>query len=588
MLSSLRFAFRQLAKTPGFTTVVVLTLALGLGATTAIYSVVNGVLLRPLAFREPERLLFLGESIPVSGPGVWPASARHFTEWRKQATSFENLSVVDPGWASLTGNGEPERVDWMRVSANLFATLGVQPALGRAFLAGEDEAGKDRVVLLSDRFWRRKYHANPAVIGTTIMLDDEAQVVVGVLPAWFRFPNAHTLLSYHTALTQPDLFKPKVFSAQELDVLMGNFNYGVIGRLKPGITAQAALTELNGLGVQLAQLSGQKVALRAVVTPLQETVVGKSRLGLLVLLGAIGTVLLIICVNVANLLLVRAEARSADSAIRMALGASRAQLLRQALTETLLLAFFGGALGLAVAAAGLRFLIRIAPADIPRLEEVRLDGRVLWFAIALTTLTGLIFGLAPAWRTASNDPQNALKSRGRTLAGAGSRLRTALIIAESGLSAALLILAGLLLTSFSRLIRVEKGFSAPTVLAAEITIPKAKYQKAEQQNDFFERVVARRMNEIGIRTALGARPGHLVWMVLRQGLTPVVLGLFGGTAVALAMSRVLGSLLYEVRPYDPATLAAVALILLLTAVFACLLPARRATRVSPVDALRAE
>jgi ABC-type antimicrobial peptide transport system permease subunit len=293
-------------------------------------------------------------------------------------------------------------------------------------------------------------------------------------------------------------------------------------------------------------------------------------------------------VNVANLLLVRAEARSADSAIRMALGANRAQLLRQALTETLLLAFFGGALGLAVAAAGLRFLIRIAPADIPRLDEVRLDGGVLWFALALTTLTGLIFGLAPAWRTASNDPQNALKSRGRTLAGAGSRLRTALIIAESGLSAALLILAGLLLTSFSRLIRVEKGFSAPTVLAAEITIPKAKYQKAEQQNDFFERVVARRMNEIGIRTALGARPGHLVWMVLRQGLTPVVLGLLGGTAVALAMSRVLGSLLYEVRPYDPATLAAVALILLLTAVFACLLPARRATRVSPVDALRAE
>src|SRR5664280_1418682 len=635
------------------------------------------------------------------------------------------------------------------------------------------------------------------------MLDDEAQVVVGVLPAWFRFPNAHTLLSYHTALTQPDLFKPKVFSAQELDVLMGNFNYGVIGRLKPGITAQAALTELNGLGVQLAQLSGQKVDLRAVVTPFQETVVGKSRLGLLVLLGAIGTVLLIICVNVANLLLVRAEARSADSAIRMALGASRAQLLRQALTETMLLAFFGGALGIAVAAAGLRFLIRIAPADIPRLDEVRLDGGVLWFALALTTLTGLIFGLAPAWRTASNDPQNALKSRGRTLAGAGSRLRTALIVAESGLSAALLILAGLLLTSFSRLIRVEKGFSAPTVLAAEITIPKAKYQQAEQQNDFFEHVVARlnaspevvsaaftsalplkgeiwidsvwlpgdarpvferpstnvrfispdyfrtmgipllagrsfrvsdqgrkvaviserlahalwpgldvigrnfeggfglyevvgvvgdvradahkpaapifyhpywdwppqsstivaraagdprsigdvvrqavravdadvpvpslnTMQEVledslaqrrfqmalaatfaatalllaalGIygvvacsvarragskhaQTAVSSQPGHLVWMVLRQGLTPVVLGLFGGTAMALAMSRVLGSLLYEVRPYDPATLAAVALILLLTAVFACLLPARRATRVSPVDALRAE
>jgi predicted permease len=803
VFSHLRFAFRQLAKTPGFTAVVVLTLALGLGASTAIYSVVNGVLLRPLAFREPDRLLYLAESIPGNGPAVWPASARHFTEWRQQATSFESLSVIDPAGASVTGQGEPEQVEMMRVSANLFATLGVQPALGRAFLAGEDEAGRDRVVLLSDRLWRRKYRADPAVIGTTIMLDGEAHTVTGVLPAWFRFPNAHTLLSYHASLARPDLFKPKVFSAEELGFLMGNFNYGVIGRLKPHVTAQAALTELNGIGAHLARLFGQKIDLRAVVTPFQEAVVGKSRLGLLMLLGAIGAVLLIICVNVANLLLVRAEARSADAAIRMALGASRAQLLRQALTETSLLAFLGGGLGVAVAAAGLRFLVRFAPADLPRLDEVRLDGRVLWFALALTTLTGLIFGLVPAWRTASADPQNALKSRGRALAGAGSRLRTALVVAETGLSAALLIVAGLLLASFSRLIRVEQGFSAPAVLAAEVAIPKAKYRQPEQQNDFFERVVARlnaspgvvsaaftsalplkgeiwidtvwlpgdsrplferpstnvrfispdyfrtmgipllagrsfdpsdrgkkvaviserlahsfwpgldaigrkfeggsglfevigmvgdvradahkpavpifyhpywdwppqsstivaraagdprsiagairqavhavdadvpvpgmhtmqevledslaqrrfqmalatafaatalllaalgiygvvsysvtrRTNEIGIRTALGARPSSLVRMVLRQGLTPVALGWLTGVVAAFALSRVLGSLLYEVRPDDPATLAAVSTLMAAVALAACWLPARRATRVDPMIALRAE
>jgi putative ABC transport system permease protein len=803
MAPSLRLAVRQLSKSPGFAAVVVLTLALGIGSTTAIYTVVRGVLMRPLPFREPDRLVFLGESIPSTALGVWPVSARHFTEWRSRSASFESLSVIDPGVVGLTGNGEPERLEEIRASASLFTTLGVQPEIGRGFLPGEDGAGRERVVVLGNGFWRRKYNADPSVVGTPIMLDGQAYTVVGVLPARFRFPSAHALLSNYSGSAQPDIFRPKVFSSDELGVLMGNFNYGVIGRLKAGVGLQVAQAELTGICSQLARQSGQASDLRAIATPLQEMIVGKARLGLLVLMGAIGAVLLIICVNLANLLLVRAETRAADSAIRLALGASRAHLLWQSLSETMLLALLGGALGVAVAASVLGFLVRLAPPDIPRMDEVRLDGGVLFFALALTGLTGLVFGLGSAWRSASNDPQGALKSHGRSLAGAGRRLRNALVVAETGISAALLILAGLLFGSFSRLVRVDTGFSAPTVLAADVSIPRAKYRDTDKRNAFFERVianlaaspgvssaaivsvlplkgeswidaawlpgdarplferpstnvrfistdyfrtmgipllqgrgfvradndrnvaviseslarvlwkgadpigrsfeggfgsyrvigvvgdvrsdapkaaapifyhlywdwpplestvvaravgdplsiaaamrqavrsadpdvpvpslrtmrevledslaqrrfqmmlgaafaatalllaafgiygvvacsVARRTAEIGIRSAFGAQPSDLRWMVLRQGMAPVVVGLLGGIAAALALSRVLSGLLYEIRPYDPATLAAVASILLATAAAACLLPARRATRVNPVEALRAE
>jgi putative ABC transport system permease protein len=803
MQASLRLAIRQLAKTPGITAIVVLTLALGIGATTAIYSVVNGVLLRPFAFREPDRLFFLGESIPGLEFGVLPVNARHFTEWREQSASFEKLAAISAGSVSFTGKGEPERLEEMRVSANLFDTLGVQPAIGRGFLPEEDRAGKDRVVVLGHQFWQRMFHADPGIIGATIRLDNEAYTVVGVLPASFHFPNAHALLFFYPGLTQPDLFRPLVFSAGELGQQMGSFNYAAIGRLRTGVDRSAAEAELTGICVQLSKQSGQKVDLRAVVTPFQEAIVGKVRLGLLVLMGAVGAVLLIICVNLANLLLVRAEGRAVDSAIRLALGASRFHLLRQSLVETLLMALFGGALGVALAAASIRFLVQVAPPDIPRLDDVRLDGGVLAFAVTLTSLIGLIFGLAPAWRTASNDPQDILKSRSRTLAGDDRRLRNVLVVVESGLSATLLILAGLLLASFSRLVHVPTGFTAPTVLAADISIPWTKYKEAAQKNAFFEHVVsnlasspgvasaamisalplkgetwidnawlpgdsrpvfdrpstnvrfvspeyfrtmgipllagrtfalndrerkvaviserlahslwpgsnaigrsfecrsgfyevigivgdvradankaavpisyqpywdwpplsstivaravgdprsiavtmrkavasvdpdvpvpsprtmqevledslsqrhfqamlgtvfaatalllaalgiygvvscsvARRTNEIGIRAALGAQPSDLRWMVVRQGLAPVCIGLLGGIVAALALGQIFGGLLFEIKPYDPTTIAAVALVMLTTAATACLLPARRATRVDPVEALRNE
>lgn len=803
MSDSLRLAIRQLAKMPGITAIVILTLALGIGTTTTIFSVVNGVLLRPFAFREPDRLAFISELMPSNGFGNFPVNAHHFTEWRRQSASFASLSVLSGASINLTGKGEPEQLEDMRVSANFFTTLGVQPAIGRGFLPDEDRAGKDQVVVLGNQFWQRKFQADPGIVGSTIMLDDRAYTVAGVLPAWFHFPSPHAVSHFYSGMNQPDVYIPLVFSADELGRLMGDFNYGAIGRLKPGVTGAAAQSELTGICAQIAKQAGLKLELRAIVMPFQEAIVGRSRLGLLVLMGAVGAVLLIICVNLANLLLVCAEGRAGESAIRLALGASRFHLLRQSLIETLLMALAGGTLGVGLAASLMKSLLRVAPSDIPRLDEVRLDRGSVIFALALTTLIGLIFGLGPAWRIASSDPQAVLKSRGRSLAGEGRRVRNALVVVESGLSATLLILAGLLLSSFSRLVHVPTGFTAPTVLAADISIPGTKYKDAAQRNAFFERVVvklesspgvvsaaiisqlplrgetwiddvwipgdprpmferptanvrfvsaeyfqtmgipllagrvfspgdrgrkvtvisdrlahavwpgenaigrsfqggmglrevigivgdvkadankaavstlydpywdmppvnstvvaraagdprsiaasvrqavasidpdvpvpsvrtmqevlddslsqrhfqailstvfaatalllaalgiygvvsysvARRRNEIGIRAALGAKPSDLRWMVLWQGLTPVCLGLLAGIAAALALGQVLGGLLFEIEPYNPTTIATVALIMLGTAAAACLLPARRATLVDPVEALRSE
>ena len=334
-------------------------------------------------------------------------------------------------------------------------------------------------------------------------IDGEPHTIVGVLPAAFHFPSAHALLSYSTTTSMAGLFRPLAFTADERAELMGRFNYAVIGRLKPGISPAAAQTELDGIAAQLVAQSGQKVNLGAIVTPLQGALVGRARAGLLMLLGAVSAVLLIVCVNLANLLLARAERRAAEVAIRMTLGAGRGRVLRQVLTETMVLALGGGALGLGLAAAGLRVLVRGVPADIPRLDEVRLDAGILGLGLTLSLLTGLLFGIVPAWRAASADPQAALKAGGRTVAGGkeGRRLRQILVTAEAGLSSVLLITAGLLLASFARLMHTDQGFSAPTVLAADIGIPRVKYRDNAQRDGFYVRLLAELAGTPGIVSA---------------------------------------------------------------------------------------
>ncbi len=805
----IRYGLRTLAKDRRFTLTAVLTLALGIGATTAVFSLVNGVLLRPLPYPQPRQLVWLHEFLPALAEKfpVLPVNARHFLQWRQTSSSFASLSLLKPGTMNLTGREEPEILHVVAASANLFETLAVQPALGRSFLPEEDEEGRHRVVVLSDRCWRRKFRADPSILGTTVTLDQEVYTIIGVLPPDFRLPCPNPFGAIELALhAQSDLYTPKVFTPAEKKELMGMFNFDVLGRLKAGVTREEALAELNVLADGLVKMAGENVELHAIVKPLREAMIEDCRRGLLLLLGAVGAGLLIACLNLASLGLVRTERRGFDAALRTALGATRGQLLRQTLTETGLVVLAGAILGIAVANTGLGLLVRLAPSDLPRLDEARIDGPALLFALAVTMTALLLSGLLPAWRATQSRPEHVLRAAGRTFAtAAGLRLRSTLVSIEVGLGVILLVVAGLLLHSFARVMRADKGYSAPTVLAVDIAPSPAKYDDWERRRQFHARLleevssapgvrsaalvsalpltgqdwvcsvwlvgdsrrdlerpmanvrfisaeyfgtmgipllegrtfaqtdrarpvaivsrrlaqvlwaqdngivgrrflhegtaeyevigvaadvrthvdretipvlyrpywdkapektvvvaraagdpysiagavraairradadtpvagmrtmqnvldesvsqrrfqmliaslfavcalllaalgiygvvsysVARQTRDIGIRAALGARPVDLCGMVLLRGMMPVGLGLFAGVAGALAVGRLLGSLLYEVSPYDPLTLAVVGVVVSAVALAACYLPARQAARTDPIGALRYE
>jgi len=498
MLSDLRHALRSLARVPGFTAVAVLTLALGIGACTAIFSIINGVLLRPLGFRNPRQLVWLQESAPAFGTASLPVNAHHFLIWRERAKSFAGLSVIAPGSVNLTGLERPEQLSLVGVSTDFFELLGTPPALGRGFLPGEETGGRNQVVVISDALWRRNFSADPSVVGRKITLDGVPHTVVGVLPSDFQFAHVRQ----QGGSPRPDVFRPKVFDQDELRELLGRHNYGTIARLRPGVTLGQAEAELNGIATQITREAGHPdFVLRALVEPLQEAVVGQSRRGLLVLFAAVASVLLIACVNLMNFLLAQAERRSGEFAVRRALGAGRFHLLRQALIEALVVAFVGGALGVLFAEWGLDFLLRLAPADLPRLAEVRLDTGVLLFALAATLCIGLLFSLAPAWLMMRADPREALSTGNRTITGGRRRWSNTLVAAEVALSLMLLATAALFARSFIRLLRTEQGFSAPTVLSGEVAIPFFKYQKPEQRTAFFEEVVRRLANTPGVAAA---------------------------------------------------------------------------------------
>jgi len=502
----IKYGLRLLARSRGFAVVAVLTLALGIGATTAVFSLVNGVLLRPLAYPDADRLVWLHEFIPQIAEKypVLPVNARHFLEWRERCSSFANLSLVAPGTTNLTGWGQPEALEVVEVSANVFETLGVQAARGRTFAAEEDLDGHNHVAVISNGLWRRKFNADPAIIGTAVTLDSEMYTVVGVLPPEFRFPNPDPLdVAELRTSARPDLFIPKIYTAQEKRELMGMFNFSVIGRLNDRTTRAEALAELNVIAVQLVEMAGEPLELCAVVKPLKEALVEDSRRGLLILLGAVGSGLLIACLNLVSVNLVQAERRSFDTAVRAALGANRAQLLRQALTETALCSVLGAAFGLVVAGAGLRLLVAIAPSDIPRLGEVRIDANVLVFALALTVGTGLLSGLLPAWHGTRARPERALRATGRTATAAVGplRVRSALVTAEVALGVVLLMATGLLLRSLVRIMRSDQGFHAPAVLAADMAPPQARYGNKEQKYSFHRRLLDQVISAPGVASA---------------------------------------------------------------------------------------
>jgi putative ABC transport system permease protein len=806
MLFDIRYALRTLARNRGFAAVAILTLALGIGANTAIFTAFSGVLLHPLPYPQPDRLVAIQEIVPKFSRfgATLPVNSWHFREWRKQNRSFDSLAMLLGVNFTLTSSGEPERIDGARVSSSLFPMLGIQAALGRTFLEEEDQPGHDRVVVISDRLWVRRFQRDPKVVGSKIVLDGMPFEVVGVLAASARVPKE--------GQTNEDIWKPFAIADEELSI-MGEFNYDCVGRLKPGTSMERATADLNVIQHGISESMADKTELRVALTGLQGHITGSSRASLTLLLAATAAVLLIVVVNLANLLLARAAGRSKELAVRAAIGAGMGRLMRQMLTESLILAVAGGALGTLAARWALAAIIWKAPLDIPGLQDIHMDVTALAFVTLVSIASGVLFGLLPAWRTAHADPQAALNSAGRgTIDRAGGRVRSVLIAAEVALSAICLVAGGLLLNSFVRLIHVDTGFRADHAIALDLSLPESRYPDRDARGrfvqplleritvlpgvvavginnrgplsgvgsnlglwvdgvdmpaldrptvdyrcvspDFFHAIgiplisgrliaeqdrgrrvglvsaktaernwpgqnpigrrfqlgggdhfvadpdawitvigvvgdvrstlskapnltvyipywqrdranfslvvrtamdplaiapalrsaihgldrelvvprpvtledvvdasvrqrrfqmalvlafataalllaaigvygvvsqsVTQRTKEIGIRLALGAQRGQLWITVARHGLTPVLAGLAVGIAVALAATRSIGGLLFGVPSTDPATYAAVIAVLLLAGLLACWIPARRATRLDPLEALRQE
>jgi putative ABC transport system permease protein len=489
LLQDIRYAVRRLLKSPGFAVVAVGALALGIGANTAIFSVVNSVLLRPLPYPAPEQLVQLWEARPRQNMPRVEIAPHEFLAWADQSQSFQRLAAIDVAEYNLTGRGEPERVSGSLVSAAYFPLLGVTPARGRTFLEEEDRPGANNVVVLGHELWQSRFNSDPSIVGQTLSLDGVACTVVGVLPRGFRLPNG------------AELARPIAFDAD--DRKPGSHYLNVLGRLKEGVAVAQAEAEMATVAARVEQsLGGTNVGHQVLVVPLHEEVVGGSRTALLVLLGAVALVLLIACANVANLLLARAAARRREVAVRAALGASRWRIVRQLLAESLLLSALGGVLGLLLAVWGVELLVRLDPTGVQRAGEVTLDWRVLAFTLGLSVLTGLLFGLAPALQASKADFVESLKEGGRSGQGlARSRLRSALVVAEVALTLVLLVGAGLLLKSFSRLLAVDPGLDPRGVLTLDVALPPAKYAEPQRVMAFYERLLQEAAALPGVQAA---------------------------------------------------------------------------------------
>ena len=489
MIQDLRFGLRMLLKNPGFTLVAMLTLAVGIGANTAIFSVVNAVLLRPLPYQDPDQLAMLWTDDPKRNIREEGTSYPNFLDWRSQTQLFTDLAICSRGNpVILRGIDEPERVMGDYVSANLFPLLGVNPALGRAFSA-DDEQRRARVVILSHGLWQRRFGAATDAIGKTLEINGQASQVIGVMPAGFYFPTKDTQL--WEPVTAAGYWE-RSYTERFADA------WRVVGRLEPHATFGHAQAEMKAIGQRLAQtypITDDDFAGFGVnVVPLLVQFTGKNlQLALLVLLGAVVFVLLIACANVANLLLARGAAREREFAVRAALGAGSGRLVRQLLTECAALALVSGLLGLGLAAVGIRALIAFAPQDIPRLEEITIDPGVLSFTAGVSLLTGFLFGLAPAWKVARSNPNEALKEGGRGSSG-GLRLRQTrglLVVVECALAVALLVGAGLLIRSFLRLQSVDPGFKPEGVLLARVSLPRSATRTGAQTVAFFQQAIER-------------------------------------------------------------------------------------------------
>jgi len=482
----LRFGARALLKNPGFSLIAMLTLALGIGANTAIFSVVNAVLLRPLPFNEPERLVMVwNRGAEAAGGDRTPLAVADLLDWRAQSRSYAEIGAFQNMMFNFTGGDSPERVQAAGVTANFFSMLGAQPSLGRSFSPDEERPGAQRVALLSDGFWRKHFAADPQVLGRTINLNGASFTVIGVMPAALDFPSKDVELWTALQLQQPTRRGPYFLRG--------------VARLKPGVGLEQARVEaLNALK---SSFEGELLDLN--VLPVNEFIVGDVRLALLVLLGAVTLVLLIAAVNVANLTLARSAARVKEISIRSALGAGRARIIRQLLTESLLLALVGGLLGALWSSWGVKLLLKMAPDNIPRLSQIGIDGRALAWTALVSLLTGVLFGLAPAWQSSRLNLNETLKEGGRS--GADSpgkrRWRDLLVVSELALAVMLLIGAGLLVKSFWRLQRVDPGVDTDRVLTMQLALRGGRYADPQQVDAFYPRLLERIQALPGVRAA---------------------------------------------------------------------------------------
>ena len=799
-----RYSIRVLRKNLGFTTVAGLSLAIGIGANTAIFSLVNTVLLQPLPYREPDRVFAVRTMMELDGVGAFPVNPAQARQWALECPSLEQVAMLRPSRAQVAAGTEPATLAGVRVTHNFFSMLGVEPLLGRSFLSEEEQEGRDRVVILSESLWRARFNADPSWLGRSIPIDGVDHEVIGVVggPFWRSLAGGRQTSASNLRF---QLFRPLTLSSREAAAMTGNYNYAALVRVKAGASADQALSEMNVIQARLPRPPEARGPLAAMLIPVHELVTGRS-LGLWILTAAVGAVLLIVCMNLANLLLSRVASRRREAAIRTALGATRARQFRQALTEAMIIAAIGGAAAIVLAEWLLWLLVTTAAIDLPRIDAVRIDPVTLIFAIVATVVTGILFSVLPAWQLTRSNPNQALRSGSHTVTEgrSGLRLRRALIGLEVGVSTALIIVAALLTTSLDRLLRVDKGFDVNAVVTFDLDTAGPLYDDDAARDRFFARVmdkldalpgvsaaglithlplegntwndpiylvehgtrsrrhpvdnryaspgyframniailhgrafdesdrdrgvallsvkaakllwpddpapvgrpfigeddklktvvgivgdvraslqddapphayypywqrvpgdvdvvvrtasspermagairavlhgedpalplapvrtlqdlvqgvvqqrrfqttlmvvfavsallvaalgiygvvaysVARRRNEIGVRMALGAKRSQVLNLIVREGMLPVVTGVVTGILAAFVIGRAIRGLLFGIQANDPVTIGAVALLLLTVGVLACLLPARRATNVSTVDALRLE
>jgi putative ABC transport system permease protein len=500
LLKDIRYGFRMLTKHGAVSAVALLTLALGIGANTAIFSVVNAVILNPLPYNEPDRLVSIWENVPEHGQ--WRVAPANFLDWKKQNTVFEDVVAFGGSTMTLTGDGDPEQLNGTGVSAGYFEVVGIKPLLGRTFLPEEYQLGKDQVVILGHSLWQSRYGGDPNIVNRTITLNGKSFTVIGVMPPGLYPMRPTTAGRIDFDEKVQDYWQPMSWLVHFAQLRSAHI-MGVLARLKPGVTLEQAKAEMNTIGARMAQEYEANRGEGIIVNRFMNEVVGDVRPALVTLLVAVGLVLLIACANIAGLLLAQHAGRTKEIAIRAALGAGRARLVRQFFIEGLLLALLGTVAGLAVAQLGLAVLLKFVPQQIPRLAHVGLDWRVLGFTLLLSLLTCLLFGLVPAWHASKPDLQTALEQSGRT-SGPGAarlRLRQMLVVFQVSVAVMLVIGAGLLIKSFWLLQRVDPGFKSERILSAGLTLPHQKYEQPADINLFFKQLLERVSAIPGVESA---------------------------------------------------------------------------------------